>query len=32
MKVKADGETEAKAYKEYVDWCDEAIIMTITIK
>jgi hypothetical protein len=23
-KVKAEGEAEAKAYKEYVDWCDEA--------
>jgi hypothetical protein len=22
-KVKADGEAEAKAYKEYFDWCDE---------
>merc|ERR1719198_2638578 len=22
-KVKADGEAEAKAYKEYFDWCDD---------
>merc|ERR1719269_63229 len=22
-KVKADGEAEAKAYKEYFEWCDE---------
>jgi len=23
-KIKADGEAEAKAYKEYFDWCDDA--------
>merc|ERR1719313_787906 len=23
-KIKAEGESEAKAYKEYVEWCDDA--------
>merc|ERR1719375_895259 len=23
-KIKAEGEAEAKAYKEYVEWCDDA--------
>jgi hypothetical protein len=32
-KVKADGEAEAKAYKEYYDWCDEtATALSFDIK